>query len=44
MQSQLLKEWKLRPTTSDGSQFLGPKYDMDAYMATRFGSETWNLC
>ena len=22
----------------------GPKYDMDVYMATLFGGETWDLC
>ena len=27
-----------------GSQVVGPNYDMDAYMATLFGDESWNLC
>ena len=27
-----------------GSQVLSLKYDLDADMATLFGSETWDLC
>ena len=27
-----------------GSQVLSPKYDMDAYMATLFEGEAWELC
>ena len=27
-----------------GSQVLSPKYDIDAYMTTLFGSEAWDLC
>ena len=27
-----------------GSQVLSPKYDMDAYMITLFGGETWDSC
>ena len=32
--------WKLHT----GSHVLSPKYDMDAYMATVSGGETWDLC
>ena len=31
-------------TTSHGAPSLSPKYDMNVYMATLFGGETWNLC
>ena len=44
MQFQPLRAWKLRLTTSHGSQVLSPNYDMDAYMATLFGGEAWDLC
>ena len=30
--------------TSHGFQFLSPKYDMDAYMATLLASEAQDLC
>jgi hypothetical protein len=30
-------------TTSHMSPILSPKYDMDAYMATLFGGEVWDL-
>ena len=29
---------------SHGSQVLSPNYDMDAYMASLFGGEAWDLC
>ena len=44
MQSWLLRSWVLGLTTSQGTQVLGPKYDMNAYMATLSGGEAWNLC
>ena len=44
MQSQPLRAWKLGLTTLHGSQVLSPKYDMDAYMATFFGGEAWDMC
>ena len=43
MHSQLLRAWKLELTTSHGSEFLNPKYDMNASMATLFGGEDWDL-
>ena len=27
-----------------GFQVLNPEYDMDAYMATLFGGEAWDMC
>ena len=27
-----------------GSQVVSPNYDMDAYMATLYGGEAWDLC
>ena len=38
------KTWKLGLPTSHGAQVRSPKYDMDAYMATLFGGEAWDLC
>jgi hypothetical protein len=40
--------WRLQPCTLHGSWDLhnftfGPKYDMDAYVATLFGGEAWDL-
>ena len=43
VQSQLLKAWMLGLTTSHGSEVFKPKYDIDAYMATLFGGEVWDL-
>jgi hypothetical protein len=42
MQSQPLRAWKLGLTTSH--VVPSPNYDMDAYMATLFGGEAWDLC
>ena len=45
MQSQLLRAWKLGLTNSDvRSQVLSAMYDIDAYMASLFGGEAWDLC
>ena len=44
MQSQPLRAWRLELTTSHGPQALSPKYDMNAYMATLFEGEAWDLC
>ena len=44
MQSRPLRAEKLGLTTSYGSQVFSPNYDMDAYMATCFGGEAWDLC
>ena len=41
-QSQPLRAWKLGLTTAH--KVGSPKYDMDAYMATLFGGEAWDLC
>jgi hypothetical protein len=27
-----------------GPKLSSPKYDVDAYMATHFGGEDWDLC
>ena len=43
MQSQPWRAWKLGLTTSHMSQFLSPKRDMDAYVATLLGSEARNF-
>ena len=43
VQSPQPRAWKFGLTTSHGSQVLGRKYDMDAYMKMLFRGEDWDL-
>ena len=43
MQSQLLEHGSWDYQLHTGSQVLGPNYDMNAYMATLFEGEVWDL-
>jgi hypothetical protein len=45
VQSQPLRTSNWGLTVSHGSKVLSPKYDIiNAYMATLFGGEAWDLC
>ena len=44
MHFQPLRAWKFQVLIHMESQVLSLKIDMDAYMATLFGGEAWDLC